>query len=304
MRWSGLIGCAVAGALATYVGDANAADHAPLHGVKWIVDVSGERDGGCTTERASFGHEVGLACAAMGTCQVVDDPGRAELRATLLCPSRDQWTLELRTVEGALVSTTDLVGARDDRLREAAMEVARDQAPERTLAAASLRDTLGEGDKIAKPWKPPPLSLAIAGVGSVGGVERTSAGARALVGIGMVSNARFTVGATGLMGGSGANASRHFRGGLGFAFGAPFEASFVGALLEGGVDVSQSYETNTGLRTLTANTHGGAYGQGSFVVAIPLRSIRPYIAFTGGAYSEPRATFYGSADAGLAVPIF
>lgn len=303
MRRSGLIVCAVLGALVMYEGDAGAADQ--THGARWFVEVSGREDAGCTTERATFEREVGLACAAMGTCQVVEDARHAELRAALLCPSRDEpWRLELRTVEGTLVSSTELAGAPDDRLREAAMEVARDQAPERTLAAASLRDTLGEGDKLKKPWKPPSMSLAFGGAGALGGPERTSGGARALLGVQAAHNAHFTLGMTGLMGGSGADSARHLRTGLGFAFGAPFTGSIIGVVVEGGVAVLQSYQTETGVRSISAQTLAGAYGQGGFVFALPLREIRPYFACSGGLYAEPRATVYASADAGLAFPLF
>jgi hypothetical protein len=303
MRWSGLIACAVLGALVTRGNDANAAD--PAHGARWYVDVSGRDDGGCTAERATFEREIRLACGAMGTCHVVDDARNAELRATLVCPSRvEPWRLELRTVEGMLVSSTELAGATDDRLREAAMEVARDQAPERTLAAASLRDTLGEGDKLKKPWTPPSMSLAFGGAGAVGGVERLSGGARALLGVEAARNAHFTLGMTALMGGSGSESARHLRSGLGFAFGAPFSGSILGVVVEGGVAVLQSYRTETGVRSVNAQTLAGAYGQGGFVFALPLREIRPYFAFIGGMYAEPRATPYAAADAGLAFPLF
>src|SRR5688500_9941438 len=303
MRRMGLIVCAAIGALAAFEDVAHAADSS--HGARWVVDVNGNRDGGCTTERSAFEHEVGLACAATGTCHVVDDAQQAELRATLSCPSRNEpWTLELRTVEGTLVSSTELSGARDDRLREAAMEIARDQAPERTLAAASLRDTLGEGDKIKKPWKPPSMSLAFGAAGALGGIERTSGGARALLGIEAARNAHFTFGMTGLMGGSGAESARHLRTGLGFAFGAPFTGSILGVVVEGGIAVLQSYQTETGVRSVNAQTLAGPYGQGGFVFALPIREIRPYFAFIGGVYAEPRATAYAAADAGLAFPLF
>jgi hypothetical protein len=305
MRWFGLIECAVIGALVMYGGDAIAADRAP--GARWVIDVSGQRDAGCTStnELTSFEHEVALACAAMGTCQVVDDARNAELRATLICSSREEpWRLELRTVEGTLVSSTELEGAREDRLREAAMEIARDQAPERTLAAASLRNTLGEGDKVKKPWKPPSMSLAFGAAGAVGGIERTSGGARALLGVEAAHNAHFTLGMTALLGGSGTEAARHLRTGLGVAFGAPFSTSLIGVVFEGGIALMQSYQTETGVRSGKAETLGGAYGQGGVVFALPLREIRPYVAFIGGVYAEPRATPYASADAGLAFPLF
>lgn len=304
MRWSGLIGRAAIGALATFGFVGNASAGGATHGARWFVEVSGDRDAGCTSESA-LSHEVGLACAAMGTCHVVADPRSAELRATLICRSGDApWRLELHTVEGAHVSSMELVGERDDRVREAAMEIARDQAPERSLAAESLRNTLGEGDKVQKPWKPPSMSLAFGAAGALGGIERTSGGARALLGVEAARHAHFTLGVTGLMGGSGSESARHLRTGLGVAFGAPFSDSIFGVVVEGGVAVLQSYQTETGVRSTTAQTLGGAYGQGGFVLALPLREIRPYVALAAGAYAEPRATAYGSLDAGLAFPLF
>lgn len=303
MRRIRLIVCASIGALVTYGGIASAAD-AP-HGARWYVDVSGQSDAGCVTERAHFEHEVGLACAAMGTCHVVDEPSHAELRATIVCTSpASPWRLELRTVEGTLVSSSELEGAREDRLREAAMEIARDQAPERTLAAASLRDTLGEGDKVQKPWTPPKMSLAFGAAGAVGGIERASGGARALLGVEAARHAHFTFGVTGLVGGTGSESARHFRSGIGVAFGAPFSDSIVGVTFEGGVALLQSYQTQTGVRSTTAKTLGGAYGQGGVVFEYPRRDIRPYIAINAGLYAQPRATPYASVDAGLAFPLF
>jgi hypothetical protein len=303
MRRSGLIVCAAIGALATYGRDASAADHA--HGARWIVGATGSVEAGCVSEREAFEHEVGLACAAMGTCQIVADAGAAELRAMLVCPSRDEpWRLELRTVEGRLVSSTELAGDRDDRLREAAMEVARDQAPERTLAAESLRNTLGEGDKIKKPWKPPPMSLAFGGAGSAASKSGLSGGARAVLGVQIANGAHATLGLTGLMGGRGAEAIRHLRSGVGLAFGAPFDGSIFGFVLEGGVAMLHSYQTETGQRSTKAETITGAYGQGGLVLALPIREIRPYVAVVAGLYAEPRATPFASADAGFAFPLF
>ena len=66
MRRSGLIVCALVGAgtLVTYERAASAAEHA--HGARWVVDVRGERDGGCMTERAAFEHEVEAGCKSDG----------------------------------------------------------------------------------------------------------------------------------------------------------------------------------------------------------------------------------------------
>lgn len=301
MRRSGLIVCAVFGALVAFGREAKAADHA--HGARWVVDVRADRDAACASERASFEREVGLACAAMGTCQVVDDAKNAELRATLVCTSQDAWRLELHTVEGMLVSSTDLDGPREDRLREAAMEVARDQAPERTLAAASLRNTLGEGDKVKKPWKMPKMVFAFAGTGSAGGIERYAGGVRGLFGLQIAKSAHVTLGMAGLMGGRDSEAARHFRTGLGMSLGAPFDGSIVGLVFEGGLAIQETYETDTGMRSTKPVGKSGAYGQAGFVLALPFREVRPYAAIVGGAQSELKSVVYASADIGIAFPL-
>lgn len=301
MRRMGLIGCAVIGALVVTADAAHAAEGD--RGARWFVDSMG----GCTNDRGAFEREVTLACAAVGTCHVVGDPRAAELRATLRCFGRDEpWTLELRTVEGTLVSTTDLAGAPSDRMREAAIEIARDQAPERTLAAASLQNTLGDGDRVSpKKWRMPTVSLAVGAAGGLGTPEGFSGGGRGLLAIAVASGAHLTLGMTGLMGGSAGNQARHFRGGVGVAFGAPFDGSVFGIMLEGGLDVGQSYLLpNVGYRSNSAQTRLGPYGQGAIVLAVPLRGVRPYLALAGGAYSAPTTTPYATADIGLAFPLF
>lgn len=301
-----LIVCAATGAIVALAANERQASAAEPHGARWYVDVSGDKNGGCAGDRDAFEHEVSLACAAMGTCTIVGDAKKAELVATLHCYGyRDPWTLEVRTVEGALVSSTDMTGAREDRFREAAIEVARDQAPERTLAAASLRDTLPDGDRVKKPWKLPSMSLAFGGAAAIGGVEQTSGGARAAVGMLVVESTHLTLGLTGLMGGSDQRVGRHLRTGVGFSFGAPFTASWIGAAFEGGVDLSQSYLLDGGYDfSRRAQTHAGPYGQGGLVLAVPLRQVRPFLGFAFGGYAEPKTTAYATFDAGLALPLF
>lgn len=274
-------------------------------GAKWLVEVDGPA---CASERATLEREVTLACEAVGgTCHVVESPRDAELRATLHCPrAEESWVLELRTVEGVLVSKTDLAGAPADRMREAAIEVARDQAPERLLAADSLRDTLSDGDHATtSSFKMPPTSLALGATGAVGGIESSSGGLHALAGLFLGAGTRATLGVTGLMGGSGRSAARHVRTGLGLSWGAPFDGSVLGCAIEGGLDVGQSYQTAfSGVTSPEAKTRAGAYGQGTVFLQIPLRGIRPYAGASLAVIASQRVWAVASADLGLAFPLF
>lgn len=283
--------------------DAQAAERD--RGAKWLVEVDGPA---CATERATLEREVTLACEAVGgTCHVVDSARDAELRATLHCAHADEpWIIELRTVEGVLVSKTDLGGAPADRMREAAMEVARDQAPERLLAADSLRDTLSDSDRATNSgWKMPHTSLALGATGAMGGIESTSGGLRALAGMFVGAGTHATLGVTGLMGGSGRSSARHLRTGLGISWGAPFDGSVLGCAVEGGVDVGQSYQTGfSGVTSTEAKTRAGAYGQGTLFLQIPLRGIRPYAATTLAVIASQRVWGVASADVGVAFPLF
>lgn len=275
-------------------------------GAKWLVGVDGP---GCAAERTAFEREVTLACEAVGgTCHVVESARDAELRATLRCSRADErWVLELRTVEGMLLSKTDLDGAPADRIREAAMEVARDQAPERLLAADSLRDTLSDGDHVTggSGFKMPRTSLALGGTGAVGGIEGTSGGVHALAGLFLGAGTHATLGVTGLMGGSGRSSARHVRTGLGLSWGAPFDGSIFGCAVEGGLDVGQTYQTAfTGVTSTEAKTRAGAYGQGTLFLQVPLRGLRPYVATTLGVIASQRVWAVASADLGVAFPLF
>src|SRR5262249_16992882 len=109
-------------------------------GAAWWVD-AGEACGG---RRTALSREIMLACEAVGsTCHVASTRAQAELVALLACDSEDgPWPPETRTVEGTLLGRVALEGVGDDRLREAAVEIARDQAPELTLVAEALRDTM------------------------------------------------------------------------------------------------------------------------------------------------------------------
>src|SRR5262249_55658571 len=91
-------------------------------GAAWWVD-AGEACGG---RRTAVPREIMLGCEGVGsTCHVVPTHAQAELVARFECDSEDgPWSLETRTVEGVLLGRYALEGAGEDRLREAAVEVA------------------------------------------------------------------------------------------------------------------------------------------------------------------------------------
>src|SRR4051794_29266529 len=100
---------------------------------RWYVETNGA---GCEGERTAFEREIRLACDAVGSsCTVVATPAEADLRAVLDCSeagASDAWSLVTRMSGGTMLSTVELSGARSDRLREAAVEVARDPTPLRS----------------------------------------------------------------------------------------------------------------------------------------------------------------------------
>lgn len=219
-------------------------------GPRWIVDASGAT---CIAHRAQLEREIALACAAVGSsCHVVDKPEEAELRATLGCDGiGGRWSLETQTIEGARLGRIELEGDDEDRLRQAAMEVARDAAPERVLAVDALRDTLVPADRVT----PPPdggsrLAFAAAARGAVMTDATPLAGGRVMVGHRFSSLVTGTFGGGGELGGSGLAARRHGRGMLGAVLGAPFQSerdSYFGLGAELGLDIGQGYPDLSGV---------------------------------------------------------
>lgn len=294
---------AVAAGVAIHASDARAADRVP--GARWLAQVESTAPA-CAADRAAFEREIALACGAVGgTCHVVDSPRDAELKATLRCTHPDRpWTLELATVEGIVVSTSELAGPPDDRLREAAMEVARDQAPERLLAADSLRDTLGDGDRpTRRRLELPRASLAL-GATAAAGAETTTGGARALGGLLLGGATHATLGVTGIMGGSGLITERHARSGLGLAWGAPFDRSIIGLAVAGGVDLGEWRGPAFGAGATRVTNAVSGYGETTLFLQIPLDHIRPYAGMSLLVLAAEHTTAYASADLGVAFPLF
>lgn len=294
------------------VAHAEPSDEAPKHGAKWVIEVDGAA---CRDHKAIFEREIALACEAMGTCRVVPRSD-AELEAVLHCDddagargSSSTWRLQTRTVEGTNLMSLDLSGSTPgDRMREAAIEIARDAAPERTLAAESLRNTFTDADKlkITPPSPPPKLVVSLSGLTSAREREAAGFGARASAGyrVHPAMHLMFSVLGSG-GGGTGIGAFRRVRSGVGAAFGAPYSDHWVGVAFDTGIDGTEHYATRytaTDL-TMTARTEMAAYLQQTITVQAPLKYVRPYLAGSIALLSTaPIVT--ASADLGISVPIF
>lgn len=276
-------------------------------GAQWYVELSGTS---CQSQRADFEREITLACAAVGnTCRVASSPKDAELRAILDCSGPEgSWTLETRTIEGAVLEKIDLGGVPADRLRQAAVEVARDAAPERALAIETLRFTLANEEPVHFKHPGEKLTLAVGGRASAT-TDRapTRGGAHVLGGLALSRTVRATLGVVAEAGGSGERAMRGFRSGPGIAVGAPFDATApIGAAAEVGLGVTTQYGAFTSSdagRALPTYTSVAGYGQCTITVQWPRAGVRPYAALSVAAMSNG-TPLLATGEAGLALAVF
>ena len=277
-------------------------------GATWAVDLVGES---CQSERAAFEREITLACDAVGsTCRVAPSVKDAELRAVLDCSNESGWSLETRTSTGTLIDRVDLGGPNDDRLREAAVEIARDAAPERALAVEALRSSLPNEAPAAQVPHRDRFALALgarATGSSAGGPAAGGAHVVLAYALGRVTHA--TLGVAGEAGGSEQHASRAVRGGVGLAFGAPFDTmSVFGLGLELGVGAMERYEAvgvaADGNPQLGIVSKVAAHAQTSLMVQWPRDGIRPYASLVGALTTDGDARFFGSGEAGVVFPLF
>ena len=271
---------------------------------QWYVETVGTA---CEDQRAAFEREITLACNAVGgTCRVAAAPTDAELRAVIDCSSPEEsWTLVTRSIDGTILGTLDLIGPPGDRLREAAVEVARDAAPEQVLATDALRFTLTKDAPSAPASQPERLTLVVGGRIGSDASSTSMGGLHVLAGLALAKSVRGTLGAIGEGGGNGASAIRAVRGGPGLAFGAPFEASApVGFAVEGGVAATNKYGAPTGDGArLTASTVAAGYCQGTVTAQWPRAGWRPYAALSAAAFSDG-LHIVTSGELGLAVALF
>lgn len=300
---SAFLGSAVVSLVLLSAREAHAGSRA---GALWYVETVGPN---CRELRGALEREISLACNAVGgTCNVAPLPRDAELRAVLDCSgSEESWTLVTRTIDGTVLATLDLSGPRADRLREAAVEVARDVAPERSLAIETLRYAIPNETPTRARRSPERLTLVAGGRASslTGGEAPSLFGLHVLAGLAVAKSARITLGASGEAGGAGAAAMRHFRYGAGFALGAPFEwTSVFGVAVEGGVAATSAYgpPSSDGGNLATRHVSTG-YAQGTLTLQIPRGSVRPFFALSAAALTDG-TQIVASGEAGLAFALF
>lgn len=289
-----------------YVLSAREAAASSRSGAQWYVETVGP---GCSEQRGALEREIALACSAVGgTCHVTTTAAEAELRVVLDCTGPDDsWTLVTRTIDGTVLASIELVGPRADRLREAGVEVARDAAPERSLAIETLRNTIPNEAPVATTHRGDRFTLLTgARASSVSGIGPAAVfGLHVAGGLALAKSARAVVAVSGEAGGSGASAVRQFRGGAGLAFGAPFdETSVFGFAAEAGLAATSAYgpPPGDGSSLPTKNTTAG-YAQGTVTLQIPRGWVRPFFALSGGALSG-EGRVIGSSEVGLAFALF
>jgi hypothetical protein len=319
VRWITLLGLGLA--LASIEARAFAADP-PSHSrspgrARWFVNVEGE---GCAAHRTLFEWEVVLACAAVSTCQVVENEREATLRATLVCERASNQPARLRTstIDGVTLASTELDGSSiDDRLRQAAMDVARDTAPDDKLVAQTLFDLAhSDGEPVDAPILPPKkeslprLSIGAGVTAAAAAMEEPTAGGRVVAAIRLrrESPLHLTLAGGGALGGDGEHAVRRGRAGAGIALGAPFVAKdIVGFGAEVGADISQRYPDRS--KTFIADavlhpyTQGAAYALTNIFFQVPNLTVRPYAALSLAVITST-PILGGGAELGVVVPVF
>lgn len=278
-------------------------------GAHWYVETVGAS---CEPQRRAFEREIALACGAVGgTCLLAPSLKGAEFRAILDCsgPS-ESWTLETRTIDGTPLGKIDLAGAPDDRLREAAVEVAREPAPDRGLVVETAHATLAKETPAHRELGAESLTLVIGGRATTTNTrsQPTMGGAHVQGALPLGRGAFGTLGMAGEAGGAEDKATRAFRGGPGIALGAPFDATApIGAAAEAGLAAVHKYGPPTGADgtgVLTTNTAFAAYVQTTWTLQWPRAGLRPYAALSVALMSEGPTDLFASGEAGLALSIF
>ena len=299
--------------------DALAAGNPSYPAARWYVETNGAA---CEGERTAFEREIRLACDAVGgSCTVVATAPEADLRAVLDCSetrsetrseagASDAWSLVTRMSGGTMLSTVDLSGPRSDRLREAAVEVARDPTPLRSLAIETLRFSLSAEQANPAPSRPPQtLVFAISGIALSGNAANMPAmfGGHLVAGLELMKSMRATLGFAGMAGGEGLGAARVLQAGAGIALGAPFDpTAAVGCALEGGLSSVSRYPSDGASSSVALSpvTSGGGYGKGSILVQWPRDGVRPFVGVSASVLSAPVLQTTAGLDLGLAFAAF
>jgi hypothetical protein len=301
-------GLAAAAAFAIVAAYASSA-RADASGARWWVTTEGSA---CLHEREELEREIVLACGAVGgTCRVVRSVTEAELVATLRCPAKDvAWSLETTTSSGQYLATLDLGGPVEDRLRQAAMEVARDEAPERTLAATTLANSLSRGGVPERDVPAPKaqrergrLDLTFAGTIGAGGGDGL-AGGRTTLGLPLGLPSTFLLSLAGFSNfRDDTGARRAVRASIGLGAGAPFvPTDLLGIAFDLGFEGRQSYGAGRAPGIVASPyIELGGFARLAALLQIPGRGVRPYV----GAHWAA-STLFGfetGAEVGLLVPV-
>jgi hypothetical protein len=256
----------------------------------------------CTRYVAALAREVELACDASGSaCHVAAREDTPTMRAVLACAAdgAKPWTLSALTNDGDEVWTLTLEGELEERLRKAALWIARTPVPEPPPAPPVVRGTsppavLPESPTPEPPTEAEPPPPPQAGEPSFDGFYRV--GGPGTVGAG-VRGAAFLRGSTrwGVAAAVAKESSKQAAGGTAstrdgwttqvgavFAVGAPSSDRVVGIALEGGLAVGTRNGQNVTTTctpvpdcnttsTRTSDAFVTPYFAGSFVLQIPTR---------------------------------
>jgi hypothetical protein len=264
--------------------------------VRWWLEA---RPWTCNEHLSALGREVALACDATGgRCNVAPDERTATMRATLRCVDADRWLLEATTAEGERLWNVDLAGEPSDRLRRAAVWIARNEEPARAepspspvvrLEAPGARPAEVPGAEA--PAASPSAAdrrggLSFAARGTYGyarpelGSNTLMAGARAEAALALRNGVR--LGATGTFDSSLDAPAMQMLGGIALSLGAPWSDDVVGLEIGGGVG-AQRMEYDAYGESL--GTRGVGYGEVAIVLQWPrVEGPRPWFAIQGAKY--------------------
>ncbi len=274
----------------------------------WVVESEGK---GCDAERESFEWELALACGAIGSCEISRTRREADHRATVVCDGHEAARVRTATSSGIVLTTVELGGDDNDRVRRAAIDIAHDPPlSEEQVITQTLRE-LSEHEVDSRSPEPVAKKSSFAfgggGVAMVAPEEDLSGGGRLFAAFALRQSLHLTLGVLGAAGGSGRSSVRHLRMGGGVGVGAPFVASsVVGFGAELGAALRQAYEQTSSTRRLEilqAESRAAIFGSTSIFFQVPNLAVRPYGALSLSAFAA-MPVLAGGVELGLMVPVF
>jgi hypothetical protein len=291
------------------------------HRMAWWIDA---QPWTCVDFVAPLAHQVALSCdAAGGRCRVASSEAEAERHAVLRCAGGEGggWTLEARGAKGEHLWAVDLAGEEDEKLRRAAMWVARaegdgpidagvpQKAPlQPSSAQAPKRENeANEADEAERPKTKRATNGGFTLSGSA--AYETSEEGPAVFGARAAFAMRVAGTTYGVLSVDGAVPTKmnvrpfsYARAAVGAAWGAPWTDDVLGASVEVGAAAVHTYWEDS--------TRGAPYGAVSLTAQYPGATLRPFIRTSLAVYatsSNPYATDWSiipgpmvGVDAGLA----